>query len=56
MKDLEEERARRQQEKIDQLRSLTDGERDEVAQDGVDERQRILERFTEKKPPQRRRG
>lgn len=54
MKDLEEEKARRQQDKIDRLRSLTDDEQDSLYQEGEAEKQKILDRFTNKKPPRGR--
>lgn len=54
MKDLEEEKARRQQEKIDQLRNLTNEEREQLNREGQAEKQRILDRFTKKKPPRGR--
>lgn len=54
MKGLEEEKAKQQHEKIDQLRNLTDGEREELNRERQAEKQRILERF-KKKPPQGRR-
>ncbi|MFG0756138.1 hypothetical protein ACF8O8_25550 [Pseudomonas sp. TYF_14] len=55
MKGLEEEKAKRQQDKIDQLRNLTDEERDELNREWRAEKQRILDRF-KKMPPQGRRG
>ncbi|WP_178102863.1 hypothetical protein [Pseudomonas sp. URMO17WK12:I11] len=54
MKGLEEEKAKQQQEKIDQLRNLTDEEREQLNREGQDEKQGILDRFTNKKPPRGR--
>lgn len=54
LKGLEEEKAKQQQEKIDQLRNLTDGEREELNREGLAEKQKILDRF-KKMPPQGRR-
>lgn len=55
MKELEAEKRRRQQEKIDSLRGLSDEEIDRLNSEGGAEAERILERF-KKKPPRGRRG
>lgn len=55
MKELEQEKRRRQQEKIDGLRGLSDEEIERLNKAGEAEAERIKERF-KKKPPQGRRG
>jgi len=55
MKELEEEKRIRQQEKIDSLRGLSDEGVDRLNKAGEAEAERIKERF-KKKPPQGRRG
>lgn len=55
MRLLEEEKSRRQQEKIDRMRNLNDVELDCLNQEGEMEKQKILDRFTKKKPPHGRR-
>ena len=52
LKGLEEEKAKQQQEKIDQLRNLTNEGQEQLNREGQAEKQRILDRFTKKKPPQ----
>ena len=55
MKELEQEKRLRQQEKIDSLRGLSDEEVDRLNKEGEAEAERIKERFR-KKPPRGRQG
>ena len=55
MKELEQEKRRRQQEKIDALLELSDEEIDRLYKEGEAEAERIKERFR-KKPPRGRQG
>lgn len=54
MKELEQEKGRRQQEKIDGLRELSVDQVERLNREGEAEAERIMERF-KKKPPQGRR-
>lgn len=54
IKGLEDEKARQQQQKIDQLRNLTNEEREQLNREGQAEKQMILDRFPNKKPPRGR--
>ncbi|NMY14297.1 hypothetical protein HBN74_01820 [Pseudomonas sp. WS 5019] len=54
MKELEEEKERAQQEKLDNLKRLTTEEVERINKEGEAEKERILERFN-KKPPRGRR-
>lgn len=55
MKELEQEKRRKQQEKIDALRELSDEEIDRLNKEGQAEAERIKERFREN-PPRGRQG
>jgi len=55
MKELEQEKRRRQQEKIDGLREMSSDQVERLNREGEAEAERIMERF-KKKPPQGRRG
>lgn len=56
MKELEQEKKRAQQEKIDRLRDLSEDEREWLNREGGKEVERILARFAKKKPPRGRQG
>jgi hypothetical protein len=55
MKELEQEKRRRQQEKIDDLRELSVDQVERLNREGEVEAERIMERF-KKKPPHGRQG